>query len=629
MHGSLVGADAEFDQNVVPDALPDVDISIVTFNSERYLRDLVQSLSDQNFDTFRMRIIFVDNGSVDSTVDILRDLQFEYGGVFLEFKILTNIVNTGFGRAHNQAAAQGKADFVFLLNPDTWVYPNCLSTLVRQALASGPYVGAWEPRQLPYEHPKRYDPVTMNSPWCSGAALLLRRTAFVAVGGFDERIFLYCEDVDLSWRMRRADWILRYVPAACLRHDTYETAGQIKPVQFIHSVLGNLYLRTRFGTLGDLLRGIALYMQILLGPVHFVGQRKTLLIIGTRYLRDFFHFFERRQPMEGVTFRGLDYAEVRLGAYHKVIPFEDIEKAPLVSVLIRTIGRTGQLERALATVRHQTYRKLEVVVVEDGAESLHDFLAAYADLNIVYRPVGRNRGRCHAGNVAMAAATGEYCCFLDEDDELFSDHVEQLVACVRDTDAKIAYANALEVETQWNDQYMIEFEGSQAVVFNRPYSQIELCRRNYMPICSVLFARRLFEECGGFDVGLDNQEDWNLWLRYSIKAGRFAHIDKTTSIYRVPMSPAVRAERHQILLEYYEKARSKHHGLDVTMSVADVADEVDRFVGDHNAQLLEFHRVLGIEPHELSAIRDLTARLRVARWVISIARPVLRWLAVR
>lgn len=271
MHGSLVGVAAQADGAVEKESLPRVDVSIVTYNSARFLRDLVRSLSVQDIGTARMRLIFVDNGSSDDTVEVLQSLKLEYQGVFAGFDVLRSAVNIGFGRAHNRAASQGKAEFIYLLNPDTRVYPDCISTLLSQASASSPDVGAWEPRQVPYEHPKLYDPVTMSPPWCSGAALLLRRSAFIAVGGFDDRIFLYCEDVDLSWRLRRAGWVLRYVPAACVRHDTYETAGQIKPVQFIHSVLGNLYLRTRFGTFGDIRQGIALYLQMLRGPVHFPG----------------------------------------------------------------------------------------------------------------------------------------------------------------------------------------------------------------------------------------------------------------------------------------------------------------------------------------------------------------------
>ena len=111
---------------------------------------------------------------------------------------------------------RGRPPFVFVLNPDTCLYPDCLSELLGRAIAEEETVGVWEPRQIPYEHPKQYDPVLMEPPWCAGAALLIRRTAFEAVRGFDRHIFIYCEDVDLSWRLKREGWKLRYVPSACV-----------------------------------------------------------------------------------------------------------------------------------------------------------------------------------------------------------------------------------------------------------------------------------------------------------------------------------------------------------------------------------------------------------------------------
>ena len=71
-------------------------------------------------------------------------------------------------------------------------------------------------RQIPYEHPKAYDPVTLDTPWVSGAATLFRREAFEAVGGFDDAIFMYGEDVDLSWRLR-ARGLAPHLPAAVRR----------------------------------------------------------------------------------------------------------------------------------------------------------------------------------------------------------------------------------------------------------------------------------------------------------------------------------------------------------------------------------------------------------------------------
>lgn len=600
-----------------PAAAPRVDVSVVTYNSAGHLDRLVESLAAQDCGAGSLRLVFVDNASSDDTVERLRALRAARGGAFAGFEIVENRRNAGFGRGHNAAQRDGRAPFLFVLNPDTRLYPDCLSILLDAAARADADIGAWEPRQVPYEHPKQYDPVSMEPPWCSGAALLVRRAAWEAVGGFDDRIFLYCEDVDLSWRLRRGGWRPRYVPSACLRHDAYDSPGQVKPSQFIHSVLGSLYLRTRFGTLGDMARGYLLYLRVLFGPKHFPGQRKTLAIIGIRYLRDLFHFLERRREVEGVGFHGFDYAPVRLGAFHEAAPRQDMDDPPPVSILVRTVGRTAQLRRALETVRNQTYRNIEAVVVEDGPATLEAFLEDFADLDIVYKPLGENRGRCHAGNAAMAAARGEYLCFLDEDDELYADHVEQLVARIGETGARAAYAVSFEVKTRWSNAHEVEAEGPRETVYNRPFSHIELCRENFLPICSVLFARELFEKCGGFDPGLDNLEDWDLWLRFSVEAGRFARIEKTTSLYRVPLDPGIRMDRHLELASYYRKARDKHRGMKIALDVEDVASDVDRLLED-------YQRTFGVAHHELGAVEALAGRRRIVRWSVAAARPVLR-----
>ena len=135
-----------------------------------------------------------------------------------------------------------------------------LRPLLESARTDHPRVAAWELRQIPYEHPKAYDPVTLESPWVSGAATLFRKTAFDSVNGFDPGIFMYGEDVDLSWRLRAQGFRLRYVPRFAVKHRTYATPAEVKPLQVIGGVQTNLCLRARFGGPLRTLQGITMVL---------------------------------------------------------------------------------------------------------------------------------------------------------------------------------------------------------------------------------------------------------------------------------------------------------------------------------------------------------------------------------
>jgi len=92
---------------------------------------------------------------------------------------------------------------------------------------------------------------------------------------------------------------------------------------------------------------------------------------------------------------------------------------------------------------------------------------------------------------------------------------------------------------------------------------------NYLPIQTVLFRRDLYLKHGGFDAQLDNLEDWNLWVRYSLHDD-FLMVPKVTSLYRVPYANAQALERQKVLDDYYGKAQQKHSELRVELSPTDV-----------------------------------------------------------
>ena len=127
--------------------------------------------------------------------------------------------NRGYGATHNigmrEAFAAGAAGYL-CLNPDAVLHPRCLAEL--WTTASEADTGLVDGRTFPEEHPKPYDPATGDTPWCTGTALLVRPAAFAATGGFDEGLFMYGEDVDLSWRVRAAGLRVRTAPGALVHH---------------------------------------------------------------------------------------------------------------------------------------------------------------------------------------------------------------------------------------------------------------------------------------------------------------------------------------------------------------------------------------------------------------------------
>ncbi len=294
-----------------------LDISIVTYNSDRYLEPLIKSIVEQNIDLIHVTLIIHDNASSDNTISNFNYLITPYRRFFRGVIILTAKKNLGFGKGQNVAIQHGKGDLIFILNPDTELQPSCLSILLSEAMNDRNEVVAWEARQAPFEHPKIYDPVTLETPWVSCAAVLIRRNSFENVGGFDSNIFLYGEDVDISWRLRENGAKLRYIPKAVVRHDTYSEPHEIKPHQIVGIIRSNLILRTRFGRWADIFKGIRMQIGVLVFPSRQYIPRQRRLVIKSliKYLLYFWHFRFSSKRNIAHKFYDWEYSSLRTGGF--------------------------------------------------------------------------------------------------------------------------------------------------------------------------------------------------------------------------------------------------------------------------------------------------------------------------
>ena len=580
---------------------PQITLSIVTYNSEKWLAAFFQSLFQQNLPCDQIALCVLDNGSTDNSFAWLSKQQAVLSQKFASLS-LNQGQNIGFGLGHNFNLALTTTPYFWVTNVDLEFEPDSLTTLLATAQQdssqafSNTSIAAWECRQKPYEHPKDYHPVTGETAWCSSACVLFKTDAIQSVKGYDPLLFLYGEDVELSYRLRRQGYKLKYVPQATVWHYTYEEAAQVKPQQFLGSTLANVLLRCRYGRRHEVIQGFVMFMALFAMKPQFPGMRTKLLGQLWKLIQLAPKFLSSRQKsQETFPFRMWDYAMAREGAFYEypnaqnsaIVQAEKNNTLPWVSVLVRTMpGRSGKLKEALASVAHQTYARIELVVVEDGGQDVQsakphiDALEKSGVIQkIVYRPLAKV-GRCEAGNQALAAATGQLCCFLDDDDLFYADHLEVLVnAWLNNTQLGAVYSLAYEVRTEViSEEPWVYKDILHNLIHRQPFNRGVLWHHNYFPIQAVLFQRQLFLDHGGFDTSLDNLEDWNLWVRYSLK-NDFELVPKVTSLYRVPNDVNKALQRQSVLDDYYAKAQAKHAELRVELSpteIIQIAQELSR-----------------------------------------------------
>jgi len=218
---------------------PEVSVAVVAYESGPLLAECLAGLAAQTIPG--VEVILVDNASSDGAA-------MAAARAHPEVSFVANRENLGFAAAVNQAARRARGRWLALLNPDAFPAPDWLAALLAAAQAH-PDVRCFASRQLMAEDPGRLDglgdvmsiagfafrggyrqpdpgtipPAEVFS--ACGGAMMIDRALFLEMGGFDERLFCYCEDVDLGYRLRLRGEPTLLVPAAVVRHVGSASSG--------------------------------------------------------------------------------------------------------------------------------------------------------------------------------------------------------------------------------------------------------------------------------------------------------------------------------------------------------------------------------------------------------------------
>jgi hypothetical protein len=239
-------------------------IVILNWNGKENTKECLSSVNRSIVNGFHPQVVLVDNGSSDESYEYFSSnklLSKNY-----EFKIIKNALNLGYAEGNNigiSYSLQTKADYVMILNNDTLLDPNTLIHLIKVA-NDNPKAGIISPKMYfapGFEfHKERYGKSDIGKiiwwaggeidwnnlygknmgvdevdhrqydslkyvDFATGACMLVKKEVFEKIGLFNNKYYMYLEDVDFSMRVKKSGWEILYTPKAFLWHKVAQSSG--------------------------------------------------------------------------------------------------------------------------------------------------------------------------------------------------------------------------------------------------------------------------------------------------------------------------------------------------------------------------------------------------------------------
>ena len=196
----------------------------------------------------------------------------------------------------------------------------------------------------------------------------------------------------------------------------------------------------------------------------------------------------------------------------------------LVSVIIPTFNRAKVLGEAISSVQAQSYTNVEIIVIDDGSTDNTQAVVSAFD-GVKYDRID-HASACAARNRGIALASGDYLLFLDSDDVLYENAIEELAgALTAGSDYGAAYCGYIVTTSPGSVHSSSTLDKPSGNVFNRA------CTEHLCVVHSVLARKSAVVEVGGFDESLRQFEDWDLWIRVAAQV-KFVFVPKLLVEYR-------------------------------------------------------------------------------------------------
>ncbi|MGE8224562.1 MAG: glycosyltransferase [Stenotrophomonas sp.] len=549
---------------------PLLSVIIPTYNYGRFLRQCVQSVLDQGIDD--LEVLVLDNASSDHTCEVMqgftRDRRVRY---------MRNPHNYGAGFNWLNGLNLARGTYCTFLSADDFFNPGHLQRLMPMLCANPQVVAGYtgirwvddsgaavsQPRHPGYRAAdyvggrNEVADLLIHDCYMAPSAVIYRTlplratwqpSATHGAGDWEMSIqiaekfpdFAYVDEPGVSYRLHSSQHSSRFYASS-------------NPLEDHLTIIEGVFKREA--------------QQHLRGQEHAVAEH-----------------IERRLALYP------DERATALGARARRLVSElgklaEANAAPAFSVILTTWNRPALLDNALASIRAQTLRDFEVILVNDCGSPV-EHLHANTDFPLTYLRLARNGGPAAARNAAHRLARGQYLVYLDDDDLYLPGHLQALADAIRKHPGEVVYSNALFVTEQISDGKR-EVLAEERRYPHGSYSHERLSIDNYIPVNTFAWPRALAAQVGGFDERLEGLEDWDFLLRLAANVP-FHHIHQETVQVRMRADADERRSVHAFAHypALYRKIYSRHSDLD-TESVRIGRSERLKQFGIHLPQTAE------------------------------------------
>ncbi|MFD0676843.1 MULTISPECIES: glycosyltransferase family 2 protein [unclassified Paenibacillus] len=226
--------------------------------------------------------------------------------------------------------------------------------------------------------------------------------------------------------------------------------------------------------------------------------------------------------------------------------------ASLISIIIPTYNRLGYISELIESLWRQTYRHLQIIVVNDAGEPVDAVKELYPELDITIVNMNQNLKHVHARNRGLELVKGDYILLCDDDDLLVPTHIERMLKEIADADLVYSDVEIFDYILQDSTR-----RATKRFVFAYEHDEAAMRRFSTFVSSGCLYRRELHDRLGPFDTQMYHYWDWDFFLR-AVDHFRVKRVPVASALYAFSQQGGNMSGQHEDMRPYLDKLSAKH-----------------------------------------------------------------------